>query len=223
MLKILINKKSPNKRGFLLFSEAGCFLLTSIELVHRTRFEKGFLSSVEWMTFRTCFHTDFTSFDRTERIESMSTRTDNFYLFHLWVNIFFHKWKWVKSNCDRSSQNDRVRRPLLLFIKNGEGGNQMSESLKMNDDNYPSFRMIHSRNMVPRKRLELLHLTATASKTVVSTNSTTWASKSISIYFCRVPLSYLVSLREYSHSGVWLLSFRESRTSTNSTTWARKN
>ncbi len=31
--------------------------------------------------------------------------------------------------------------------------------------------------MVPRKRLELLHRKATASKTVVSTNSTTWASK----------------------------------------------
>ena len=30
--------------------------------------------------------------------------------------------------------------------------------------------------MVPRKRLELLHRKATASKTVVSTNSTTWAS-----------------------------------------------
>ena len=29
--------------------------------------------------------------------------------------------------------------------------------------------------MVPRKRLELLHREATASKTVVSTNSTTWA------------------------------------------------
>lgn len=29
--------------------------------------------------------------------------------------------------------------------------------------------------MVPRKRLELLHRMATASKTVVSTNSTTWA------------------------------------------------
>ena len=29
--------------------------------------------------------------------------------------------------------------------------------------------------MVPRKRLELLHRKATASKTVVSTNSTTWA------------------------------------------------
>ena len=31
--------------------------------------------------------------------------------------------------------------------------------------------------MVPRKRLELLHRKATASKTVVSTNSTTWADK----------------------------------------------
>ncbi len=29
--------------------------------------------------------------------------------------------------------------------------------------------------MVPKRRLELLHLAATASKTVVSTNSTTWA------------------------------------------------
>ena len=118
MHKILINKKSPFIRGFLLFSEAGCLLLASIELVHRTRFEKSFLSRIEWMTFWTCFHADFTSFDRTERIESMSARTDNFYLLHVGVNIFFHKWKWVKSNCNRSSQNDRVRRPLLLFYKN---------------------------------------------------------------------------------------------------------
>gem|GEM_PF-5380514 len=43
--------------------------------------------------------------------------------------------------------------------------------------------------MVPKKGLEPLHLTATASKTVVSTNSTTWANMSYLCVFVVYPSS----------------------------------
>ncbi len=69
--------------------------------------------------------------------------------------------------------------------------------------------------MVPRKRLELLHREATASKTVVSTNSTTWASHDAIWKHVVYPSRFT---RGYGSQYFALL--RLDRTSTNSTTWA---
>ena len=49
--------------------------------------------------------------------------------------------------------------------------------------------------MVPKKGLEPLHLAATASKTVMSTNTITWADSTGSNNFCHAPLS--ATLRGY--------------------------
>lgn len=85
------------ERSFLeLLLECFGLLLTCIELVDGTRLEKSLLPCIERMTFRTCFHTDVITFDRTSRFESMSTRTDDFDLLPGWMNIFFHKRKWLR-------------------------------------------------------------------------------------------------------------------------------
>ncbi len=62
--------------GFLeegLLSNSLCLLGTSIELVHRTGLEESLLTSVEWVTCRTCFHTDLCIFYRALRLECVST------------------------------------------------------------------------------------------------------------------------------------------------------
>jgi hypothetical protein len=81
---------------FSLFWEWFCLLLTSIELVYRAGLEESLLSSIEWMTLRTGFYTDFSILDTTHGFESVSTRADYFDRFKIWMNIFSHKKKGVR-------------------------------------------------------------------------------------------------------------------------------
>ncbi len=104
--------------GNALLTDRCCLLLTSVELVHWTCLEESLLTCVEWVTCRTCFHTNLRILCRTLGFECVTTWTDNFYSLKLWVNIFLHKRIGLGINCNRSSQSIGKVRMLLLFFWN---------------------------------------------------------------------------------------------------------
>lgn len=76
--------------GFLrgLFCDSFRSLLSSIELVHGTRLEDPFFSSIKRVALVAGFHLDFGS-DSTSGYKSVSAGTCNFRLCReFWVNIF---------------------------------------------------------------------------------------------------------------------------------------
>lgn len=125
------------------------------------------------MTFRTGFDTYLITFYRTSSFESISTWTDDIYHLPCWVDIAFHKNEWLRVIANRSvlvSRKDTSASCYFLWRNN-----KPWDSILKTKNIIPTFE--YWTEVVPRKRLELLHRTATASKTVVSTNSTTWAEK----------------------------------------------
>ncbi len=143
------NIKNPLKsewRDFLyerLFFKSFHFFLTCIELVHSARLEESFCTSIERMTVWTYFHTDFTIFSSTSSLESISTRTGNRNKLIAWVNIAFHKKNRLRVVAIARSWR-KVTKPLSDFC--GKTENLLR--------NFSKTRIL----MVPRKRLELLHL-----------------------------------------------------------------
>ena len=87
IIQVCIDVSNPfSQEEIVLFCDRCCFFLSSIELIHRTRLEKCFLSSIKWMTLTACFYSNFVTCDRTSCSKCISTRTCDLYLLIVWMN-----------------------------------------------------------------------------------------------------------------------------------------
>ena len=116
-IKIPISRDYKERATLFIFTliEWLSLLLSGIELVHRTCLQECFLTSIKWVTLRTCFDTYLISHDSTSCLECIATRAYDLHGCIFWMNIFFHK-KWVRGMRSPSTKALRIQSGILTVF-----------------------------------------------------------------------------------------------------------